>query len=124
MTHEETIKRIQELVPSVMEIEEGCIIRGGGIIMAEECVYWNTPEGVFAYDNADGFEDEDVLGKPITLAVVLMAIRQSGNVWFGFKLREAQVSILEDWNLSKDNFNDQSDETKKFIGGLLGIKYT
>ena len=92
--------------------------------MAEECVYWNTPEGVFAYDNADGFEDEDVLGKPITLAVVLMAIRQSGNFWFGFKLREAQESILEDWNLSKDNFNDQSDETKKFIGGLLGIKYT
>jgi len=23
------------------------------------------------------------------------------------------------WNLSKDNFNDQSDETKEFIGGLL-----
>ena len=114
MTHEETIKRIQELVPSVMEIEEGCIIRGGGIIMAEGCVYWNTPEGVFAYDNADGFEDEDVLGKPITLAVVLRAVKPKIDM-----NTYVISSLLEDWNLSKDNFNDQSDETKTFVGELL-----
>jgi len=137
MIHEETIKRIQELVPSVMEIEEGCIIRGGGIIMAEGCVYWNTPEGVFAYDNADGFEDEDVLGKPITLAVVLRALDESKNRSFVYcieikKWVETESNnavklfyiIATSWNLSKDNFNDQTEETKTFIGGLLGIKYT
>ena len=63
--------------------------------------------------------DCTILGKPITLAVVLMAIRQSQSVWIGFKLRETQVLVLEDWNLSKDNFHDQTDETKNFIEGLL-----
>ena len=72
-----------------------------------------------------------ILGKPITLAVVLLAIsknRKQGN--------NKHVVIVADngfmentdlknynrvqWNLSKDNFNDQSEETKMFIGGLLG----
>jgi hypothetical protein len=25
------------------------------------------------------------------------------------------------WNLTKDNYDDQTEETKKFIGSLLGI---
>ena len=36
------------------------------------------------------------------------------------RIRFLRRQIANNNNLSKDNFNDQSDETKEFIGGLLG----
>jgi len=151
MTHEETIKRIQELVPSVMELEFGCEVKlkhtsrkvrnakvlvhtGDGRFQIQERIDTSINEEEYkkdygrceiAYYEKDSFE---ILGKPITLAVVIMAINQkyieSNNVWFVYDLRQTQLSGIEKWNLSKDNFNDQTEETKTFIGGLLGIKYT
>ena len=77
-------------------------------------------------------EDVKILGKPITLSVVLRAIyehrRQTPNWYFvtvdftGFMQDSGNRNNVADWNLEKDNFNDQSEETKTFIGGLLGIK--
>ena len=61
----------------------------------------------------------EILGKPITLAVSLLAIKESRDMWRGSELIETQTDILKDWNLSKDNFNDQSEETKTFIWDLL-----
>ena len=131
MTHEETIKRIQELVPDVMALEEGCKVK----YKQENYTFTRSP---FVEANTTGYyspayPDDDtsgkkdtltILGKPITLAVVLLAINQkyieSNNVWFVYDLRQVQLSGIEKWNLSKDNFNDQSEETKTFIGGLLG----
>ena len=128
MTHEETIKRIQELTGGTA-LEKGVEvfvnsdfgIQGYGNV---QCVQTYTPENgeVSLYghnENGKSYNIKTILGKPITLSVVFMAVRQSQSVWLGFKLRETQVLILEDWNLSKDNFNDQSEETKSFIGGLL-----
>ena len=149
MNHEETIKRIQELVPSLMALEFGCEVRrkypsrkiryakvlahiGGGNFQVQERIDSSTNEEEYEKDyghceithyEPDSFE---VLGKPITLAVVLMAINQkyieSNNVWFVYDLRQTQLSGIEKWNLSKDNFNDQSEDTKTFIGNLLNNK--
>ena len=129
MTHKKTIKRIQELVPSIMELEFGCRIkhkkRGyGTLIDSTHLVFENEKESIsapFIYGNCT------ILGKPITLAVVLMAIQEaqiglilvSQNGRFHKRVGVQQHIELGDWNLSKDNFNDQSEETKIFIGELL-----
>ena len=75
-------------------------------------------------------DDFEIISQPITLAVVLEAIREA-NVGFVFVthcgmlhkkvgIEDTAHTYLGIWNLSKDNFNDQSEETKTFIGGLLG----
>ena len=71
-----------------------------------------------------------ILGKPITLAVILLAIIENdglpvtfleaekgeiGHDWSDMMFRFRDMN----WNLSRDNFNDQSEETKMFIWGLL-----
>jgi len=132
MTHEETIKRIQELVPSVMALEFGCEVmyewENGE--KSKMVVVGKIGEDFILTDYQSSFCDDanetnfEILGKPITLAVVLRAINQkyieSNDVWFVYDLRQTQLSGMERWNLHKDNFNDQSEETKTFIGGLLG----
>ena len=136
MPHEETIKRIQELVPSVMELEFGCeveynqekfvFISGGMAGLAT--IFNNRCHAIH-----QNFHEITILGKPITLAVVLRAIIENdglpvtfleaekeeiGHDWSDMMFRFRDMN----WNLSKDNFNDQSEETKTFIGGLLGNK--
>jgi len=156
MTHEETIKRIQELVPSVMELEFGGEVRslkdvqGIGAIVLKGNVGNYVGNDNFLFQHAQmfgvsgaGFEWErgykhqyvslknhenlksefEILGKPITLAVVMMAIDKkheenlfatvASNGWLHFGSKRTF------WDLFKDNLNDQSEETKKFIGHLL-----
>ena len=136
MNHEKTIKRIQELTGGTA-LEFGCKINIGYdkdvffVKMDNEYIYWIDKEG----DNCDEDTIElqhlnfEILGKPITLAVVLEAIREA-NVGFVFVthsgtlhkkigIEDTAHTYLGIWNLSKDNFNDQSEETKTFIGGLL-----
>ena len=135
MTHEETIKRIQELVPSVMALEFGCEIFREGAGREIFISRFGNEYSVCRLNNNGFFlpitlpfppesQRFEILGKPITLAVVLLAINQkyteSNDVWFVYDLRQTQLSGIERWNLHKDNFNDQSEETKGFIGGLLG----
>ena len=159
MTHEETIKRIQELVPSVMALEFGCeVIDLGHLFMGCSDPHTMT---LLSYDNpAEYDEPEDavssflhyrgnpdvkipsqnlfddkkykILGKPITIATVLQAIEKvntiekenycvipnGGICHMGYVGRYYHQDTH--WDLSKDNFNDQSEETKAFIGGLLG----
>ena len=140
MNHEETIQRIQSLVPSVTELEFGCKINIGYdkdvffVKMDDEYIYWIDNEG----DNCDEDTIElqhlnfEILGKPITLAVIFQAIFQSflkqndsDSEEKGLKLDSDIISLVrghfgyKGWNLSKDNFNDQSEETKTFIGGLI-----
>ena len=143
MNHDETIKRIQELVPSVMALEFGCKINIGYdkdvffVKMDDKSIYWidnyrdNCEEDTIELQHLN-FE---ILGKPITLAVVFQAIhatmclrQQSYNKQESSKELVDYFATFEDdvygprWNLSKDNFNDQSEETKTFIGGLLNNK--
>ena len=149
MNHETTIKRIQELTNGKV-LESGCLLKGimydNGdlsqsfsadavyITETKNCyhllVEGTTPMIIRKSDFENRFK---ILGKPITLAVVLRAIEISSNkVSLFFFSKEGEVPnesyvvdismlrIMYHWNFSKDNFNDQSEETKTFIGGLLG----
>jgi len=80
---------------------------------------------------------EEILGKPITLAVVLMAVEKftgssddvlyvnSVGLMYIINSNKTQKDFIKqfencvEWNLSKDNFNDQSEETKTFISKIL-----
>ena len=151
MTHEETIKRIQELVPSIMALEFGCEVKlkytsrkvrnakvlahyGGGKYQVQERIDSSKNEEEYeqnyghceiTYYEPDSFE---ILGKPITLSVLCLALENnktevilticSDGMHIGHFDQKGYYTYCY-WNLSKDNFNDQSEETKTFIGGLL-----
>lgn len=89
--------RIQELCPDVMKgnCEEG------------EMHYCSTHRGY--------------MSPALTLAVVLRAIIKSGR-----ETKPDEMSITEHivavWNLEQDTYDQQSEECKQFIGGLLGVK--
>jgi len=138
MNHETTIKRIKELVPSVMALGKGMAvfvnadfgIQGYGNV---QCVETYTPETgeISLYgQNEDGrsYNIKTILGHPITLSVVLLALdlknrceeNNSTENWTCWCLKNTG-QICMDWNLTKDNFNDQSEETKTFIGELIKI---
>ena len=155
MNHETTIKRIQELTDG-MKLEFGCEV----VLYSEEYsknsrilkvldkrhisgidtiveVCENNSNGV-SHISYVAKNELKILGKPITLSVVLLAIGKinkggvylrSDGVFFSWKgfaeggdgNHKVESTFIE-WNLSKDNFNDQSEETKAFIGGLLTNK--
>jgi len=149
MTHEETIKRIQELVPSVMALEFGCEVNfdydtensDGSkedcfdtIIGADDIMVRTLGGSYFHRFTAEYHSQEDnwssqkkeILGKPITLAVVLLALDLRNRCDENTDIKNQTCWCLKntgqicmDWNLSKDNFNDQSEKTKAFISNLL-----
>ena len=138
MTHEETIKRIQELTGG-MALEFGC-----EVINQDEWLDWakriafitrNPKNGLVYFREQDGslfstrgLKNIEILGKPITLSVIFQAIhatmispekQEKSHHLIDYSV-EAEGGVYPPlWNLSKDNFNDQSEETKSFIGGLI-----
>ena len=151
MTHEETIKRIQELVPSVMELEFGCevkILIYHTVNSRSSGTYWRKhrviaihhPSGDLILNRVGRYGNKkisrssqmQIIGKPITLAVVLMAIEKVNTIENYCVTSDGGICNMghvgrvyyqvASWNLSKDNFNDQSEETKEFIGKLLTDK--
>lgn len=94
--------KIQELVPEVMNYDCG---RHREIdLECRDCV-WND----------------------CSLAVVLRAIGKSGAHWEIIDCKSADECVLKValqygiWNLSKNSWDDQSEETKSFIGAILGV---
>lgn len=81
------------------------------------------------------FDEQDLRDGPdITLSVVLRAMQSlsrtdSNRHWVvnrhGEFLKDREdrlgADVGETWNLTKDNYDDQTEETKRFIGSLLGI---
>ena len=130
MTHEETIKRIQKLVPSVMALEFGCEVmyewENGE--KSKMVVVGKIGEDFILTDYQSSFCDDanetnfEILGKPITLATILLAIWLNKSEWLNNNDTTVLIKLVKVWNLSKDNFNDQSEETKTFIGELLDKK--
>ena len=115
MTHEETIKRIQELVPESIGED---LYRCNRVWEA-----WQM--------NTMSEDDFEIISQPITLAVVLLATKEvvAEKMWAVLSDGEFCGQDANDgspiyhnvfWDLSKNNFNDQSEETKTFIGGMLG----
>jgi len=111
--------------------EVGIIVKGCNKVVFRD----NSPvDDVYVSSVEDGYEEDyemtfKILGKPITLSVVLRAI---GTTEYANKvgcdatgemqrveMYENKTKIKVQWNLSKDNFNDQSEETKAFIGRLI-----
>lgn len=94
---------------------------------------------VYASDFKDGdteyVDDEDGIvctnvGRPITLADVLLAIGQSKEYYTGIDATGEFIQAGEFggmnrtnimWDLTK-TYDDQSQETKDFIGQILGVK--
>lgn len=138
--------KIQELCKDVMELKFGCVLQkhpdggiqttvthllgtGNGSVSRVE----NTNKIAFYDDNIkDGkimrnsFEAEwwTILGSPITLAVVLRAIETKYGdhilEFSGIKTCSLQAArLVAIWNLEHDNFDDQSQPTKDFIGSLI-----
>ena len=147
MNHKDTIKKIQGLVPDVMKLEFGCRIEipiyhtfnsrsngtfwrmhrlltidslSGDLILNRDCRYGNK--------RVTRNSEMQILGKPITLAVVLRAILKHNHPDSeadGLRLDSDIIFLIKDcfgfkgWDLLKDDFNDQSEKTKDFVGELL-----
>ena len=70
----------------------------------------------------------EILGKPITLAIALYAVllhKHPDSEEDGLRFNSDIISLtrghfgFKGWDLSKDDFNEQSEDTKDFIGELL-----
>lgn len=126
--------------PSIMDMEWGCEARQGKdmyIILAKNAIYKNTSylvrqkESGAVHDSSILGPNWHVLGRPIRLADVLLAIitkdpanrtrvivESSGQFIFcvfGDEGKKAGPS----WNLLKDSLTDQSPETIDFLYQLL-----
>lgn len=131
--------KIQELVPEVMELKFGCEVRKTFIKSdfghsereyKQKGLYLRRDRDTLGRTIAirvlfDGNKrpndcdelDLEILGSPITLAVVLRAIGK--NMTDIYKAPDAKIDTMYKWNLEHDNYDDQSQETKDFIGSLL-----
>jgi hypothetical protein len=137
--------RIQELVPDVMEVQFGCGFELVGYSRFQAELFKRFRTKYYVYDGQSkllcehgslNFDDmylfnKDkwvIVGSPITLAVVLRAIKQNtiiyGDLPADMQLLNMQRKYGEvagRWNLKADNYDQQSEECKQFIGSLLGI---
>jgi len=127
MTHEKTIKRIQELVPSVMALGLKCSeCDGDGFTDGHDIPQSHSGDGEClscpVKVDCDICGGTGILGKPITLSHILLASKgvmiDTVGIFYDVKTLKA-LNIGCAWNLSEDNFNAQSEETKVFLGGLL-----
>lgn len=133
-------QRIQELCPDVMELKFGCEVRFANIpytlISGPSSVYptrghWfatsGSPDEIRHQGSQIKVEECEILGSPITLAVVLRALgTNKSNFKFYQSIDMDEYWCFSDfhtmarWNLTK-NYDDQTQETKDFIGKLLGV---
>lgn len=137
--------KIVELCPDVMELKSGCEIEYDGetaYLTGETYTmgdafgsvparkFWVTNKGIKGIDSFhENGKEWKILGSPITLAVVLRAIRNAGHGIYGkgssggddkgnwFFINDSKHA----WNLEHDNYDQQSEECKQFIGSLLGV---
>lgn len=136
---EKTIKRIQALVPDVMELKFGCEVRQvryrGKDIEPTEPWYLSDNDTQRCYIegkylcfevNSGEFQDEkyplhnyEILGSPITLAVVLRTLSSERRNYID--VRDTIYQLVMMWNLAKDDLRLQSKECQEFIDSLIGV---
>lgn len=139
--------KIHALCPDVLELKFGCEVRrfqntapevfvmfDTASATGKRVLIWRDAEHASFWDEADNLT---VLGSPITLAVVLRAIAAEPSkytCWIDaecfdtphFLLQKKRARYKDEqpilvWNLEQDNYDAQSQETKDFIGSLLGV---
>lgn len=144
---EQNIKKIREACieanPDIVALKFGCEVKiGGGFKRLVWQILFNDDEDcdrishVLTESDRIGMVQispveslEEIIGRPIRLADVLTAIRESGNGLWGvtddgvFIQVDENLNIYEirkeSWPLSNDNLNEVSDETASFIANLL-----
>lgn len=130
---DKTKAKIQELVPEVMELKFGCSIAKRGYTMkyigadnGQTCFLMDIGGLLFV----DKVGDVEILGSPITLAVVLRAIYEAMEIkryltkgyFSGDRINPYEANILDAvafWDPKHDNYDDQTQETKDFLATLL-----
>jgi hypothetical protein len=133
-------QKIHELCPDVLELKFGCLLLGedGTTLHFDPYIVTYSvdplPHVLARTENEFiNFQTKEVLGSPITLAVVLRAILKTNpanrtkvtlessgqfvETLYNGSFSEKQLGPT--WNLSADNYDQQSEECKRFIGSLL-----
>ncbi|HEC66415.1 MAG TPA: hypothetical protein ENI23_14100 [bacterium] len=119
--------------PSILDLKIGCIVVAEFVpgitpdIFVDLGEDENGEELYHTLHYPDGFSSKwRIIGRPIRLADVLLAIEKAGIVGaFEGQLIEGIFTFLHGfpnkvgWNLKDDNLENQSEETKKFIARLL-----
>jgi hypothetical protein len=137
---DKTKQKIQELVPEIMELKFGCEIdrnKNDGretIIRIREnhpflftAIIFRDTFGTFTQEIEK--ESCKILGRPITLADVLLAMEKVGkyilvDITGNLFTHDMSDGALVDegiWDLTK-NYDDQEQSVKDFIGQILGVK--
>ncbi|HEY9826378.1 MAG TPA: hypothetical protein V6D19_13095 [Stenomitos sp.] len=129
--------KVVEANPEIMELKFGCEVRhflkGTAIILAvqkligeSDCydlAYYKLPDPIF--ERSPFNPNWDILGRPIRLADVLVAIE---NIKNDDVYHNALLSLCEGdevgntdklWNLRKDSLDEQSEECILFLKELL-----
>lgn len=113
---------IYELLPHKKELEFGCIIKSYchpdiDIVTDDKSEIDSLVTGKYALHDKDNIE---IIGQPIRLADILLAVKIKHNELFNayetedgnkeFSFSGDLIEILSMYNLEKDNILDQSDE--------------
>jgi len=92
-------------------------------VIDEYCDFFNETlfRKIESYKNSEIIE---IIGKPLTLDRVLIAIRHHGytrDIWFGENIGFLNFLFKDlSWDLTKRTLEEQSEETQKAIYELLG----
>ncbi len=135
-------KIIQEANPEIMELKFGCEILCEQV-WADEIGNYHDEYGTVVFNELDKYPEEGlsawvdsiqtlmplgeptkILGRPIRLADVLLAIsnhiKKNKNIYFSAYFAYIDGKIL--WDLRQDNLDHQTEETKEFLINLLVLK--
>lgn len=125
--------RIRELVPELQELTFGCeVLNEVGIkerVISAMEKYMHGDKHIITDGTAISLCEKDItiLGHPIQLHHVLQAINKENKNPKCSVLNNGKFLVTTSgafdfyWNLSK-SFADQEEETKLFVGELLGVK--
>lgn len=136
--YEQIRKRINELVPELLELKFGCEVKvyvDGEYTCIRPIQYLDYSDTLGIEWECEEYEvstiqemqsDElcflEILGTPPTLQDLLLAIeRNQPNVYLGFELRNTYLELIEDYYLTKslkENI-EQNPELAEFISNLL-----
>ena len=118
--------------PEIMELGEGCIVKYRGfhpMVIGRYEARSIADDGIVEI-NGEEYEVENILGRPIRLADVLLALKDKNKLGERIAVNQDGEFILtttkenwffygEKWDLKNDNLESQSEETIKFLANLL-----
>ncbi len=129
---------IQKAVPEIMELGRGCVVElkkpisNAGVIttiidnVKTIGIYVDAVDTLKVVQKSD---IKEILGRPITLPDVLVAIPKSNFILENISLvftANNQLGFMDIkngeeayWNLLKNNLDDQDDPTKEFLANIL-----